>query len=180
MAPAADVNATRFALLGKLKNTGIPVETGTGGQTKWNRSQLRIPKTHALDAACVGEVTSLQGWDPPTLEIKAYGKGSHKRTRLTANGFPRGYLAPAKSHFGFRTGDLVKAQVPSGKKSGTHTGRVAVRASGSFNIQSSLGTIQGISHKHCRKLQSADGYSYQQSMRGFPSALKGRVSATSI
>ena len=30
-------------------------------------------------------------------------------------------------------GDLVQAVVPSGKKAGTHVGRVAVRSSGSFN-----------------------------------------------
>jgi hypothetical protein len=34
---------------------------------------------------------------------------------------------------------------------------------GNFNVQSGLagaGTVQGISHKHCRVLQRADGYGY--------------------
>ncbi len=48
---AAAVNATRWALYERLKVTGLPVETGTGGRTKWN-----LPKTHWLDAACVGPV----------------------------------------------------------------------------------------------------------------------------
>jgi len=179
LASAAAVNATRFALLEELRETGLPVETGTGGLTKFNRTRLNLPKTHALDAACVGSVESVRYAHAPTLRIASYGRGSRKRTRLTKHGFPRGYLAPAKSHFGFRTGDLVTASVPSGGNAGRHTGRVAVRASGSFNIQSALGTAQGISHKHCRKLQQADGYAYQQPTRGFPSALKNRVSSTS-
>ena len=75
-------------------------------------------------------------------------------------GFPRGFLIRTKAIKGFATGDLVKAIVPKGKKAGTHTGRVAVRASGSFNIQTRGGMVQGISHKHCKQLQRGDGYGY--------------------
>lgn len=39
-------------------------------------------------------------------------------------------------------------------------GRIAVRACGSFNIQTVTGVVQGISHRHCRVLQRADGYGY--------------------
>lgn len=39
-------------------------------------------------------------------------------------------------------------------------GRVAVRATGSFNIQTPTGAVQGISHKHCRIVARADGYGY--------------------
>ncbi|MBC7513801.1 MAG: RRXRR domain-containing protein, partial [Herminiimonas sp.] len=53
---AAAVNATRWKLLGALKATGLPVSTGSGGLTKFNRTRLGIPKTHALDAVCVGVV----------------------------------------------------------------------------------------------------------------------------
>jgi HNH endonuclease len=59
---------------------------------------------------------------------------------------------------GFRTGDLVKANVRTGKKIGCYVGRVAVRSSGSFNVVTAAGTIQGISHRYCRVLQKADGY----------------------
>jgi hypothetical protein len=38
--------------------TSLPVETSTDGHTKFNRSRLNIPKTHALDAACVGTVAT--------------------------------------------------------------------------------------------------------------------------
>ena len=61
---------------------------------------------------------------------------------------------------GFQTGDFVKAAIPSGKKAGTYKGRVAVRASGSFNLQTPEGVVQGLSHRHCQRLQRADGYGY--------------------
>ncbi|AGW88959.1 RNA-guided endonuclease IscB [Cupriavidus sp. DF5525] len=157
---AAAVNATRFALLNALKSFGLPVETGSGGQTKYNRRRLDIPKSHALDAACVGNVHSVWPWQRPILRIKCAGRGSYQRTRVTAHGFPRGYLMRSKRVFGFQTGDMVKAVVPSGKKAGTHIGRVAIRATGSFNIQTVAGAVQGISYKHCNLLQRGDGYGY--------------------
>jgi hypothetical protein len=55
---------------------------------------------------------------------------------------------------------MVKAVVLNGKKTGSYLGRVAVRASGFFNVQTSTGVIQGISNKACRSLQRADGYNY--------------------
>jgi len=157
---AAAVNATRFALLNALKLSGLPVETGTGGQTKYNRRRLEIPKSHALDAACVGDVASVLDWQRPVLRIKCAGRGSYQRTRLTAQGFPRGYLMRGKRAYGFQTGDMVKAIVPCGKKAGTHVGRVAIRATGSFNIQTTSGAVQGISYKHCKLIQRGDGYGY--------------------
>jgi len=169
---AAAVNTTRWALFGALKGTGLPVETGSGGLTKFNRSRLDVPKTHALDAACVGRVDAVHGWGVPTLAIKATGRGSYQRTRLNRFGFPRGYLMRSKRVRGFQTGDMVVADVPVGKKAGKHIGRVAVRASGSFNIQKQEGAVQGISHRHCRVVQRADGYGYSTNH----SALKGGVS----
>ena len=161
---AAAMNATRWALFNALKETGLSVKTGTGGQTKFNRQQLGIPKTHALDAACVGQVEQIQGWQRPTLTIKATGRGSYQRTRLDRFGFPRGVLMRQKSVQGFQTGDLVKAEVPTGKKAGVYTGRVAIRKTGSFNIQTPDQIIQGISWKYCRIIQRGDGYGYHQTL----------------
>jgi 5-methylcytosine-specific restriction endonuclease McrA len=157
---AAAVNSTRLALFHRLKATALPVEVGTGGRTKWNRHRLNIPKAHGLDAACVGEVRSIANWQIPMLKIQCAGRGSYQRTRLTKNGFPRGYLIRSKSVFGFQTGDLVRAVVATGKKVGTYFGRVAIRASGSFNIQSVTGLVQGIHHRFCTLIQRADGYGY--------------------
>jgi 5-methylcytosine-specific restriction endonuclease McrA len=160
LADAAAVNATRWALWRALAATGLRVEAASGGRTKWNRARLGVPKMHALDALCVGEVAAVQDWRRPVLAITATGRGSHQRTRLDRHGFPRGYLTRRKTHFGFRTGDLVLAVVPSGKHRGTHIGRVAVRASGSFNLSTPTGLRQGIAYRHCRLLQRADGYGY--------------------
>jgi len=157
---AAAVNATRWALWQALKATGLPVATGSGGLTKYNRARLGIPKTHALDAVCVGMVGEVLNWRKPVLAIKATGRGCYQRTRLDAFGFPRGYLTRTKRIHGFQTGDMVQACVTKGKKIGRYTGRVAVRASGSFNIQTPQGVVQGISHRHCKVIQRADGYGY--------------------
>lgn len=158
---ASAVNSTRWALFGALKATGLPVTAGTGGRTKWNRQRLGIPKGHALDAACVGTVETVSDWNVPVLTIKATGRGSYQRTRLTRHGFPRGYLMRQKRVRGVQTGDHVRAEVPAGRKRGVYAGRAAVRASGSFNIQTPAGVVQGISHRHCTLIQRADGYGYR-------------------
>jgi 5-methylcytosine-specific restriction endonuclease McrA len=157
---AAAVNSTRWASYEALAETGLPVEASSGGRTKYNRARLGIPKTHALDAACVGKVGTLVAWQIPTLAIKATGRGSYCRTKLTAHGFPRGHCMRAKSVHGFQTGDMVRADVSKGKRAGTYIGRVAVRASGSFNVQTPTGVVQGINARHV--LHRADGYKYHQ------------------
>jgi len=161
---AAAVNTTRWALFNTLKNTGVPVTMWSGGRTKFNRAQLHIPKTHALDAACVGNIDAIRDWNKPTLAIKATGRGSYQRTRLNAYGFPRGYLTRQKRIKGFQTGDMVKAEVTKGKKTGSYVGRVAVRASGSFNLQTAQGVVQGIGYRCCKVIQRADGYGYSQQL----------------
>ena len=65
-----------------------------------------------------------------------------------------------KRVFGFATGDLVRAVVTAGKKQGTYVGRVVVRASGSFDIQTFAEVVQSISHRYCRLMQRGDGYGY--------------------
>lgn len=157
---AAAVNTTRWVLCNALQATGLAVEAGTGGRTKFNRNRLSIPKSHALDAVCVGWVNAVESWQCPTVAIKCTGRGSYQRTRLTAQGFPRGYLTRQKQVHGFQTGDKVKAIVPTGKKAGAHIGRVAIRRTGSFNIQTPTGVVQGISHRHCQLIQRNDGYGY--------------------
>ena len=161
---AAAVNATRWALYRSLAGTGLPVSTGTGGRTKFNRHRFSISQSHALDAVCAGNmdsITEVYGWQQPTLLITANGRGSYKRTRLTAHGFPRGHLMRTKSVFGFATGDMVRAVVPAGKKVGAYIARVAIRATGFFNLQTAVSVVQGVSHKHCRLPRRGDGYGYR-------------------
>jgi 5-methylcytosine-specific restriction endonuclease McrA len=160
MRDAAAVNATRWALDAELRTLGVPVDAATGGRTKWNRSRFSIAKTHANDAICVGRVGGVAILDRPTLYVRCAGRGDYGRTNVTASGFPRGCKMREKYVHGFRTGDIVRAVVPSGKKRGTHTGRVAVRATGNFAVFTSNGRVDGISHRRCRVVQSADGYDY--------------------
>jgi hypothetical protein len=93
--------------------------------------------------------------------IKAFGRGAYQRTRVNSSGAPTGFLTRKKKAFGFQTGDIVRAVVPNGKRRGTHLGRVAVRARGSFNVLTKSGLVPDISYRYCRILQQADGYSYQ-------------------
>jgi len=159
---AAAVNSTRWALYRALSSSHN-VLTGTGGQTKYNRTRFGLPKTHALDALSVGHpdrIIGIRAVVTKTLAVTCNGRGQYQRTKTDKYGFPRLALTRVKAHYGFQTGDLVQAAVPTGKKAGTHTGRVAVRATGSFNINTAAGTIQGISHRHCTVLQRGDGYGY--------------------
>lgn len=158
---AAAVNSTRNALVRKLQETGLPVELSSGGQTKFNRHQFNIPKTHALDAVCVGSISGVSNWKKPTLVVKCMGRGRYQRTLVYDTGFPKGYLMKTKSIYGFRTGDMVKSVVTKGKKIGKYIGRVAIRKTGYFNIQLGQGVVvQGISHKTCKVIQRGDGYGY--------------------
>jgi len=168
---AAAVNTTRWALYRRLQKTELPIEVGTGGRTKYNRSVRKLPKTHWLDAACVGvstpETLKVDGISP--LVITAMGRGSRQMCRVDKYGFPRTSTKKFKRVHGFQTGDIVKAVVPTGKKAGTYLGRVSVRTSGNFNIKTKNGTIQGISHRHCRILHRSDGYDYESKTAFLPS-----------
>jgi 5-methylcytosine-specific restriction endonuclease McrA len=169
----AAVNTARWELFRRLKATGLPLETGTGGRTKWNRARLGLPKAHWIDAACVGASTPerlrVEGIRP--LSVQATGRGRRRRCNPDRFGFPRGYAPRRKAFFGFQTGDVVRAVVPRGKHAGTHVGRVAVRSSGSFRV----GVADGISWKYCRLLHHQDGYDYAESGAAFPPLpLKGR------
>ena len=159
---AAAVNSTRWALYAQLQATGLPVEAGTGGRTKHNRTRLGWAKTHWQDAACVGASTPdrLRIATPQVLRITATGRGLHSRTKLDRYGFPRLRMPRQKRFFGVQTGDMVAAVVPTGMKRGRYVGRVAVRARGAFNVTTARETVQGLHHRFFRVLQRADGYRY--------------------
>ncbi len=161
---AAMMNATRWALFNRLKETGLPVEYGTGARTKKQRIEHKFPKTHYYDACCVGAGT------PANLAIgqkyvsiwKAIGRGTRRMCNIDKYGFPICHRQRKKNHFGFQTGDITAAAIPRGKYQGIHTGRVAVRASGYFDLKdvSGIRICQGIGHKHFRLLQRAGGWHY--------------------
>ncbi|AOX02742.1 HNH endonuclease [Moorena producens PAL-8-15-08-1] len=160
LADAAAVNATRWKLYHELKSIGLPVEVGSGGLTKFNRCRQNLPKTHWLDAANVGKIETLVIEVTHPLIITAKGHGTRQLCRTNKYGFPIRYCSRTKVHKGFQTGDIVRAVVTKGKKIGTYVGRVATRKSGSFNISTKSGLVQGISHKYCQFIHRKDGYAY--------------------
>jgi 5-methylcytosine-specific restriction endonuclease McrA len=160
---AAAVNTTRWALYERLKAVGLPVECGSGGLTKFNRTRRTLPKAHWIDAACVGTSTpaSLKIAGVVPLLIAATGHGNRQKCNVNELGFPCSKPKGAKKVKGFQTGDLVRAPVTTGSKQGVYMGRVLVRASGSFDIRTKQGRVQGISHRFCTLIHRRDGYSYQ-------------------
>ena len=159
---AAAVNTTRWALYDRLLTCGLPVETGSGGLTKYNRSQRKLPKTHWLDACNVGTSTpaTLVIKQVVPLLIKATGHGHRQMCGTDRFGFPSRHRQRRKQVCGFQTGDSIQAVVVRGKKVGTYRGRVLVRASGSFDISTTQGRVQGIAHRWCRVIARTDGYGY--------------------
>jgi 5-methylcytosine-specific restriction endonuclease McrA len=160
---AEAVNATRWALFHRLAAFGLPFETGTGGRTKWNRTQRELPKTHWLDAACVGASTpervTIAGVVP--LLIRAMGRHSRQMCRTNVFGFPDKQAKATSVVGGFRTGDMVRAVIPPSRaKAGVYVGRIAIRASGSCSLTTATGTLQGIHVRYCQPLHRGDGYAY--------------------
>jgi 5-methylcytosine-specific restriction endonuclease McrA len=154
---AAAVNATRWGLWRRLTATGLPVECGSGGRTKFNRTKRGLPKTHWLDAACVGvstpEVLKVDGVRP--LLIKAMGHGSRQMCRTDKYGFPIQHKLRASGFAGFKTGDIVRADIRVGKHQGKHSGRIAIRYRPCFR----LGKID-VAPKYLTIIHRADGYDY--------------------
>jgi 5-methylcytosine-specific restriction endonuclease McrA len=154
---AAAVNAIKWELLRRLKETGLPVECGSGGRTKFNRTNQHLPKEHWIDAACVGESTPdkllLRNVKP--LKIKAFGNGKRQRCRTDKYGFPRLHIRREKSFKGFQTGDIVKVAIPKGKFKGRYVGRITIRFGNSFHFCSF-----DVHLKYLTIIHRTDGYEY--------------------
>jgi 5-methylcytosine-specific restriction endonuclease McrA len=158
----AAVNATRYAVGQALRQLGLPISFWSGGRTKYNRRMQGYEKEHWIDAICVGK-----GGDavrlPPGMRplcIHATGRGCRQMCRMDRYGFPRTRSKQARTIRGFRTGDLVRATIATGKQRGYHSGRVAVRTRGYFRIRTTTGIVDGIHYRYCRLIQRGDGYKY--------------------
>ncbi|EFH90056.1 RNA-guided endonuclease IscB [Ktedonobacter racemifer] len=152
---ASAVNATRFALLERLKAVDLPVECGSGGLTKFNRTMRKLPKTHWLDAACVGTSTPVALLNKGTvpLHITATGHGRRQICSTDKYGFPKQHKERKKKFLGYQTGDMVKAITPKG----TFEGRIAIRHRPSFRLGKA-----DIHPKYMRCVHRSDGYEYRQ------------------
>lgn len=154
---AAAVNTTRWALYQRLSSLGLPVEVGTGGRTKFNRISRNLAKTHWLDAACVGASTPtvLLTARVRPLQITAKGRGNRKMCLTDKYGFPNKHRTHRKSFLGFRSGDIIRAIIPTGKNAGVQTGRVTIRQRPSFKVNG-----LDVHAKYCQIIQRGDGYAY--------------------
>ena len=160
---ATAVNATRWELYRRLQSTNLPVEVGTGGRTKFNRKIRGIEKSHWTDAACVGASTPgkllLNGVKP--LIVKAKGHGRRQRCGTDRYGFPIRHAPAQKFFMDFQTGDLVNANVLTGKYAGTYRGRIAIRFKPSFKLTTG-GKSFDVHPKYLKTIHKADGYEYLQ------------------
>ena len=154
---ATAVNAARWELFRRLQATGLPVECGSGGRTKFNRTTRELPKAHRLDAACVGASTpeGLDVKDVRPLLVKACGHGKRNRCWTDAHGFPIRHAPRKRFEKGFRTGDVVRAVIPDGKFEGVHVGRIAIRFGRNFQLGKA-----SVHPRHLRAVHRADGYAY--------------------
>lgn len=155
----AAVNATRWELFRRLQQTGLPVETGSGGLTKFNRKVRGIEKSHWADAACVGSSTPQQllikGIRP--LLVATKGHGRRQRCGTDRFGFPIRHAPRAKFFMFFGTGDIVTANIPTGKYAGTYTGRIAIRFKPSFKLTTG-GKSFDVHPKYLQVIHKADGF----------------------
>ncbi len=164
-------NATRWVLYERLKAIGLPIECGSGGLTKFNRTVRELPKDHWVDALCVGRSTpfSLQVQGVIPLFITATGYGNRQMCGTDESGFVTRHRQRKKVHYGFQTGDLARAVVPQGTHKGMHVGRVTTRANGSFDLKTASGRKEGIPARYCRPIHRNDGYNYQPRRSGHSS-----------
>ncbi|MET8470218.1 RNA-guided endonuclease IscB [Streptomyces sp. NPDC006422] len=161
---AAAMNCVQPVLLRALQRLAVPIRPWPCRTTSDNRSAFGLDKTHTLDALAVAPLDPERGdtiarVPDRVLLIEATGRGSYARTTPDRFGFPRLRRERKKQHFGYVTGDLVRAEIPKGKWAGVRTGRISVRARGQHSLATPGGRIN-VSHVHLRLLQRADGYAY--------------------
>ena len=162
----AAINSTRFVLLERLKARGLPVEVSSGGETKFNRNQQQIPKSHWLNAVCIGPNTPENlKWDQvQPLAIKAMGHGKRQMVNVDAFGFPRGKPKGTPVH-PFRTGDVVRAAIPKGKYVGEYEERISSIKTSETRVgipnKKGQGTIYLQTKYITTKIFSSDGFDYE-------------------
>jgi 5-methylcytosine-specific restriction endonuclease McrA len=160
----AAVNATRYAIGNTLKKCGLPVSFWSGGRTKYNRIKQGYQKAHWIDAACVGKTGESVRLNPNmcVFVVIAKGHGNRQMCGTDKYGFPIRHRSRQKTYAEFQTGDIITADIPSGKYKGSHSGSVAIRTSGYFDIKSICGKriAQGISHRYFNMIHRFDGYNY--------------------
>ncbi|AOX00665.1 HNH endonuclease [Moorena producens PAL-8-15-08-1] len=159
---AAAVNATRKAIV-KMAQTlncqgqplcQIEVTTATGGQTKYHRCRLGLPKQHSIDAACVGDLEKLEFRTSQALLIKSTGQITKRMCRMNKFGFPCSQPRRRYNH-DWKTGDIGKTV----KNGITYVGKIVVQNQRRFEIRIGKQRI-GNTFECLVRLHKQDGYQY--------------------
>ena len=163
------VNSSRRYLEKNLFSIFSEVECSTGGRTKYNRTKLGLKKDHHYNALCVGTVPE-KGYTDRTngyvLMTEAKGRGSRLRGNINECGIiVTKYTNRAKTHKGFMSGDIVRADVPNGKHKGKYVGRITIRHSDTFGLIDTNGKRHDVNCKYMSVIQKADGYNYHYERR---------------
>ena len=170
MRDAQAVNTIRWKISETLKNTGMPVHHGTGGQTKYNRTKAGLPKTHYYDAASVSCVPVDDTPEHPILAIHAVGYGhrgdlGNFQTVQTAPGFLRPYKRIEHSN-GFAKLDIVSIHTRKGRGFGCINSfdKTAEGKNQKLRVKTDWtakdGRVAG-NVTHLKRIQKRDGYAYQ-------------------
>ncbi len=151
---AAAVNTTRWKLYNELKLIGLPVEVSSGGLTKFNRCRQNLPKTHCIDAACVGVLGQLVFKSKQALSAICTGLGGRQKAAVNKYGYPIRYN-PLKPIKGWSSGDLA-LNIETGL-----VGRVNPRSkSNSFNFTVPGQKAKSVHVKKLKPVHRKDGYTY--------------------
>ena len=162
---AAIVQSARNYMVKEITKLVSDTTTHSSWLTKYNRDELGLSKQHYYDALSVGNIQDYKFLADKVLQISAKGRGKRQMCRVDKYGFPRTSAKAFKIVEGFQTGDIVKAIVTKGSKQGKYFGRVAVRSSGRFNIETKNGLVKDIGYKYCHLIQRGDGYLYNYERR---------------
>lgn len=162
---AAIVQSARNYTVKEITKLVSDTTTYDAWQTKYNRDEFGLPKEHYYDALSVGNIQDYKFLTDKILQISAKGRGSRQMCSMNKFGFPRTKPKGSKSVKGFQTGDIVKAVLTKGSRQGEYLGRVIIKSSGRFDIQTGTRDIPGIGYKYCHIIQKGDGYSYNYKER---------------
>ncbi|NEO90971.1 MAG: HNH endonuclease [Moorea sp. SIO3G5] len=150
---AAAVNVTRNKLVRVLQSIK-PVITGTGAQTKYNRTKLGLPKEHWIDAACVGNIEMLTLKTSQPLLVTCKGQGGRQKAALNKYGYPIRHN-PLKPIKGWCSGDIAKRLLTG------EFGKVSPRSkSNSFNYTVPGKKAISLHVKNLTRVHQKDGYTY--------------------
>ncbi len=151
---ATAVNSTRWKLFNSLKELGLPVTTSSGGKTKFNRIKFGLPKTHWLEAACVGNINDLKILTNKPLIITAKGRSTRRLCRINKYGFPISKPRQKYQH-GWQTGDIAKVV----KNGVSYTGKIVVQSATRLEVRTQGKRIGG-QLSLFQRIHLLDGYIY--------------------